>query len=78
MEHAILAFDTSTEMMTVALCSGGSTLAWNGPGGALASAELLPRIGSMLASQGLAPSNLAAIAFGCGPGAFTGLRTAGR
>jgi len=76
MSHALLAFDTSTEAMAVALHARGTTQAWNGPGGALASAQLLPRVAAMLASSGLVPRDLAAIAFGRGPGAFTGLRTA--
>jgi tRNA threonylcarbamoyladenosine biosynthesis protein TsaB len=73
---ALIVFDTSTERTTVALMSGGRVLACIGNGGAQASATLLPAIFRVLAEAGLALGDLDAIAFGRGPGAFTGLRTA--
>ena len=72
----MLAFDTSTEALSVALhCDAGSWV-WNGPGGAAASAQLLPQIRRLLQQAGVELAQLQAIAFGNGPGAFTGLRTA--
>lgn len=71
----LLAFDTSTEMMAVAASGPGGACAINLPGGAAASAQLLPQIESALRRIGLELADLAAIAFGRGPGAFTGLRT---
>ncbi|MFZ5547436.1 MAG: tRNA (adenosine(37)-N6)-threonylcarbamoyltransferase complex dimerization subunit type 1 TsaB [Pseudomonadota bacterium] len=72
----LLALDTATEVMAVGLADGEVSLCLDGEGGALASDRLLPAVMSQLAQRGLAPSAVDAIAFGQGPGAFTGLRTA--
>ena len=76
MNACLLAFDTSTEAMAVALQTPQHLATWNGEGGATASAQLLPRIRRMLQDAGIELDRLQAIAFGAGPGAFTGLRTA--
>jgi len=75
MTPTLLAFDTSTERLSVALIAPSGVQLADEPGGALASVTLLPRIGAMLASAGVATADLDAIAFGRGPGACTGLRT---
>lgn len=72
---ALLALDTSTERLAIALQAGGRVWAVDGEGGAAASAALLPAIEALLADAGCELQSLAAIAFGRGPGAFTGLRT---
>jgi tRNA threonylcarbamoyladenosine biosynthesis protein TsaB len=72
----LLAFDTSTEALSVALHWDAGSLVWNGPGGAAASAQLLPQIRRLLQQAGVELAQMQAIAFGNGPGAFTGLRTA--
>jgi tRNA threonylcarbamoyladenosine biosynthesis protein TsaB len=72
----LLALDTSTERMTLALVDGPRQWLADEVGGAMASQRLLPLVFELLASAGLALRDLDAIAFGCGPGAFTGLRTA--
>ena len=72
----LIAFDTATERMTIALRRGERVLAHEGDGGARSSATLLPAILGLLREAGIAIADLDAIAFGRGPGAFTGLRTA--
>lgn len=72
----LLAIETSTRRLSVALQAGDvmfsrSVLAANG-----GSERILPWIGEVLGEAGLAPSALEAIAFGAGPGSFTGLRLA--
>lgn len=71
----LIAFDTSTERMAVAVRAGGQRLSEDAPGGAAASAALLPMLQALLARAGRGMGDVAAIAFGRGPGAFTGLRT---
>jgi tRNA threonylcarbamoyladenosine biosynthesis protein TsaB len=71
-----LAFDTSTETLSIAVSRGDSVWWHDAPGGAQASTTLIPQIQRLLAEAGLALNRLDAIAFGRGPGSFTGLRTA--
>ncbi len=76
----LLALDTSTETLSIAVqrLVGGRVQVWqhSEPGGAQTSTRLIPAIQDLLAQAGLTISQLEAIAFGCGPGSFTGLRTA--
>jgi tRNA threonylcarbamoyladenosine biosynthesis protein TsaB len=77
-ELNLLAFDTSTETLSVAVSSGAGAAVHEttAVGGARASAGLIPAIEALLARAGLTLRQLDAIAFGRGPGSFTGLRTA--
>jgi tRNA threonylcarbamoyladenosine biosynthesis protein TsaB len=71
-----LAFDTSTDVMSVALTDGERVWQHTGSGGAKASTTLIPAVLALLGEAGMALGDLRAIAFGRGPGAFSGLRTA--
>ena len=75
MTARLLAFDTSTEQLAIAVAGPAGERTLLLPGGAQASAALLPAVHRLLAEAGLRLQDLDAIAFGQGPGAFTGLRT---
>ena len=72
----LLAFDTSTDTLSIAVQRGDAVWQHTGAGGAQASAALIPAIQRLLAEAGLGFDTLDAIVFGRGPGSFTGLRTA--
>jgi len=73
---SLLALDSSTEALTLALSAPPERFFFEGEGGAKASAEILPQVQALLSRAGLRGEQIDAIAFGRGPGAFTGLRTA--
>ncbi|WP_246312108.1 tRNA (adenosine(37)-N6)-threonylcarbamoyltransferase complex dimerization subunit type 1 TsaB [Pseudaquabacterium terrae] len=76
MEPCLLALDTSTETMALALSTPAGVRLLDEAGGAAASARIVPAALQLLADAGITLQQLDAIAFGAGPGAFTGLRTA--
>jgi tRNA threonylcarbamoyladenosine biosynthesis protein TsaB len=72
----ILALETSTESGSCALLLGENISERRCPPGRPHSETLLPLIRELLAESGVKLAQLDAIAFGAGPGAFTGLRVA--
>lgn len=72
----LLVIDAATDTLHLALQAGSHTAQRALPGGAQASAQLLPALQGLLDEAGLAAADLDAIGFGRGPGAFTGVRTA--
>ncbi len=71
-----LAIETSCEQASVALRIGTTSIARVLSGHANHSEGLLPSVATLLAEAGLRVADLDCVAFGAGPGAFTGLRLA--
>lgn len=74
----LLAFDTSTERMSIAVQRRGQAQPWlyQAAGGAQTSTQLIPQIQTLMGQAELRFGQLDAIVFGAGPGSFTGVRTA--
>jgi len=67
------AFETSTEWCSVALSLEGEIWALEERAGNRHSELALPMLETLLKAAGLTPERLDAVAFGAGPGSFTGL-----
>ncbi len=72
----ILAIETATEACSVALLQNGDLEERYEVAPRRHAALLLPAVESLLTTAGLTLNGLDALAFGCGPGSFTGLRIA--
>ncbi len=72
----ILAIETSSELASCALLSGDTVLARESSGVRTHSQAILPMVQELLAKAGVTLAQCDAIAFGAGPGSFTGVRTA--
>src|SRR3954451_4038486 len=71
----LLAFDTATPQVTVALHDGDRVVAEYSAGEAMRHGEVLaPGIADVLATAGAISQDVTAVAVGVGPGPFTGLR----
>jgi len=70
----ILALDTATEACSVALAVGDSVLSDSVISPRGHTARILPMVREVLAEAGLTLGDLDGLAWGCGPGSFTGLR----
>ena len=71
-----LALETSTDTLSLAVARGTQTWTHTSAGGALTSTHMIPQTLALLKEAGLALTDVQAVVFGRGPGAFTGLRTA--
>jgi tRNA threonylcarbamoyladenosine biosynthesis protein TsaB len=72
----ILALETSTELCSAALWLDGKVDAREVVAGQRNSELLLPMVDALLAAHNLTARDLDGVAFGSGPGAFTGVRIA--
>ncbi len=72
----LLAFDTSTEYLSLAILSAGETYTFDALAGQSHSQLILPQIQALLDKADLQLKDLDGIAFGAGPGSFTGVRIA--
>lgn len=76
MAMKLLALDASTEFLSLAVLNGSEMYTHDQNAGQAASQLILPQIQSLLDKAGIALSGLDGIAFGAGPGSFTGVRVA--
>ncbi|ETS30905.1 tRNA N6-adenosine(37)-N6-threonylcarbamoyltransferase complex dimerization subunit TsaB [Photorhabdus temperata] len=74
MSTRILAIDTATEACSVALWNNGAVLAQFEISPREHTQRILPMVQSVLAESGISLQQLDALAFGRGPGSFTGVR----
>lgn len=72
----IAALDTSTDLASVAVLHQGQLFTQQSRGAATHSATVLPMLQQALQSAGVLLADCALFAYGCGPGSFTGVRTA--
>lgn len=72
----VLAIETSTEHCSVALLAPGGMVAREQHAGQRHSEVVLPMVNAVLNETGVRLVDLAGIAFGAGPGSFTGVRIA--
>jgi len=72
----LLAIETSSELASCALLAGDAVTTRESSGVRTHSQAILPMVQALLADAGITLAQVDAIAFGAGPGSFTGVRTA--
>lgn len=72
----LLALDTSTEFLSLAMQAGDNIFTHHQHAGNASSELILPQIQALLDTANIPLKDLDGIAFGAGPGAFTGVRIA--
>ncbi len=72
----VIAIETSSETASVALLQGEHLFVQRASGVATHSHTVLPMVQALLRENGIQLRDCAAVAFGVGPGSFTGVRTA--
>ncbi|HYQ93362.1 MAG TPA: tRNA (adenosine(37)-N6)-threonylcarbamoyltransferase complex dimerization subunit type 1 TsaB, partial [Burkholderiales bacterium] len=72
----LLAIDTSTDFCSVAASSGEALVSRHEPAGRRQAERILDMVGEVLAEARLEIARIHGIAYGAGPGSFTGLRIA--
>ncbi len=72
----LLAIDTATEACSVAILHQGKLYSYYEVIPRLHAQQILPMIKKVMADAGCSLSTIDGLAFGCGPGAFTGVRIA--
>lgn len=72
----LLAIETSSELASCALLRGDVVLSRASSGVRTHSQSILPMVQELLAEAGVTLAHVDAIAYGSGPGSFTGVRTA--
>lgn len=72
----LLALDTSTEFLSLALIKGSESFSFDVHAGQTHSQIILPQIQALLNAADMQLKDLHGIAFGAGPGSFTGVRIA--
>ena len=72
----LLALDTSTEFLSLALIKGSESFTFDVHAGQTHSQLILPQIQALLNTADMQLKDLHGIAFGAGPGSFTGVRIA--
>jgi tRNA threonylcarbamoyladenosine biosynthesis protein TsaB len=76
MMSIIISIETSTELASAALLQGDRIISRESSGVQTHSQTILPMVQNLLREAGITLAQCDAIAFGAGPGSFTGVRTA--